>query len=199
MAGQHAWPMEWPIAPVKLAKTKLAKEKALAFVCAFGFRDLAWATVYQSEVAGWVEKVPILIDQLYVGPTLIYIPIMTYGILKLQMLDIEIRLKSTIRNSVLAGIFGVLYYLISEGANTLLSDQLGGLIGFAASALLTLFLTPLHRWADRFSSKLVSADIDDSDYSASRSLQIYSAAVEDTLAYGEMSCRRGLILSSQSA
>ena len=175
------------LAGVKLAKTKLAKEKALAFVCAFGFRDLAWAALYLSVVTGWIEKAPIFLGQLYVGPTLIYIPIMVYGILKLQMLDIEIRLKSTIRNSVLAGIFVVLYYLISEGANTLLSDQLGGLIGFAASALLTLFLTPLHRWADRFSSKLVSADIDNADYPAARSLQIYSAAVEETLAYGEIS------------
>ncbi len=174
------------LAGVKLAKTKLGKEKALAFVCAFGFRDLAWATVYLAATTGLVEKVPMLIYQLYVGPTLIYIPIMAYGILKLQMLDIEIRLKSTVKNSVLAGIFVALFYLISEGANTILSDQLGGLIGFAASALLTLFLTPLHRWADHFSSKLVSADIDDDDYPASRSLQIYSAAVEETMAYGEI-------------
>ena len=62
-----------------------------------------------------------------------------------------------------------------------------GLIGFAASALLTVFLTPLHHWAERFSSKLVSADTDDADYPASRSLQIYSAAVEEALAYGEIS------------
>ncbi len=172
---------------VKSAKTKLAKEKALAFVCAFGFRDLAWATVYLAATIGWVDKIPILIHQIYVGPTLIYIPIMVYGILKLQMLDIEIRLKSTIRNSVLAGIFGILFYLVTEGANTLLSDQFGGLIGFAVSALVTLFLTPLHSWADKVSSKLVSADIDDPDYRASRSLQIYSAAVEETLAYGEIS------------
>ena len=78
---------------VKLANTKLARERAIAFVCALGFRDLAWATVYLSVVTGWVEKVPMLIDQLYIGPTLIYIPIMAYGILKLQMLDILMSLS----------------------------------------------------------------------------------------------------------
>lgn len=176
------------------AKTKLARERAIAFVCAFGFRDLAWATVYLSVVTGWVEKAPILIDQLYIGPTLIYIPIMAYGILKLQMLDIEIRLKTTIKNGVLAGIFVVLFYLISEGSSELVSNQLGGIIGFAASALLTLFLTPLHRWAERFASKLVSADIDDADYAQSRSLQMYSAAVEETLAYGEVTQAQILLL-----
>jgi len=168
------------------AKTKLARERAIAFVLAFGFRDLAWATVYLSVVTGWVEKVPILIDQLYIGPTLIYIPIMAYGILKLQMLDIEIRLKTTIKNSVLAGMFLAFFFLISEGSNEYLSNQLGGIIGFGVSALLTLFLTPLHKWAERFSSKLVGSDIDDADYPESRSLQMYSTAVEETQAYGEI-------------
>lgn len=174
------------LAGVKMAKTKLAKEKALAFVLAFGFRDLAWAVVLLSVVTGWVEKAPNLIDQLYVGPTLIYIPIIVYGILKLQMLDIEIRLKSTVKNSVRAGIFVALFYVISEGADTLVSSQIGGLIGFAASALLTLFLTPLQSWADRFSSSMVSTDINNVDYADTRSLQMYSAAVEETLAYGEI-------------
>jgi hypothetical protein len=174
------------LAGVKAAKTKLAKERAIAFVCAFGFRDLAWASLYLSVITGWIVKAPLLLGQLYVGPTLIYIPIMVYGILKLQMLDIEIRLKSTIKNSILAGMFVVMFYLISEGADVLVTSQLSGLIGFAASALLTLFLTPLHHWADRFSSNLVSADIDSPDYPASRSLQMYSAAVEETLAFGEI-------------
>lgn len=174
------------LAGVFLAKTKLAKEKALAFVLALGFRDLAWATVYLSVTTGWVVKIPTLIDQLYIGPTLIYIPIMVYGILKLQMLDIEFRLKSTIKNSILAGIFVGLFYVISEGADILLSTQFGGLIGLVASALLTLFLTPLQRAVDRISSRLVSADIENADYPASRSLQMYSAAVEETMAYGEI-------------
>jgi hypothetical protein len=171
---------------VTTANTKLAKEKALAFVFAFGIRDFAWATVFLAAATGWIKSNEMFFTQLYVIGTLIYIPIMTYGILKVQMLDIEIRLKTTIKNTALAGIFVGLFYVISEGSNELLSNQLGGLIGFAASALLTLFLTPLHRWAERFSSKLVDADIDDADYADSRSLQIYSASVEETMAYGDI-------------
>jgi hypothetical protein len=171
---------------VKAAQTKLAREKAWAFVFAFGFRDLAWATLYLSVITGWIEKAPLLLGQLYVGPTLIYIPIMVYGILKLQMLDIEIRLKSTLKNSFLAGTFVAMYYLVSESVDTLLTDQLSGIIGIVVSGLLTLFLTPLHRWADGFASKLVGKDIDSPDYSASRSEQMYSAAVDETLSFGEV-------------
>ena len=52
------------LAGVKQAKTKLSREKALAFVCAFGFRDLAWAALYLSVVTGWIEEAPILLGQL---------------------------------------------------------------------------------------------------------------------------------------
>jgi hypothetical protein len=175
------------IVGVRTAKTKLAREKAIAFVCAFGIRDLIWATVYFVAFTGLIEKAPMFFTQLYVLATLIYIPIMAYGILKVQMLDIEIRLKKTIKNTFLAGAFVAFYYLISEGVNNLLSNSLGDLIGFVVSALLTLFLSPLHKWAEGFATRLADPDIDNADYAETRSLQVYSASIEDSLAYGEIS------------
>jgi len=169
---------------VKKAKTQLEKEKAMAFVCAFGVRDLAWAAVYFAAVTGLIMKAPMFFNQLYVGATLVYIPIMIYGILKVQLLDIEIRLKSTIKNTLLGGAFIAFFYLISEGTNEFLSSQLGGVVAFVVSILLTIFLSPLHRWAEHVASRLIHGDIDSPDYSASRGLQIYSAAVEEALAYG---------------
>jgi len=177
---------------VQKATTQLSREKALAFVLAFGIRDLAWAAVYfvaTIVVAGGLEDSPevnILLSQLYAAGTLLYIPIVTYGILKVQLLDIEVRLQSTVRNSVLAGAFVAVYYLISEGVNNLISSQLGDIVGFLACAVLAIFLAPLHRWADRFAERLVSADTDSPDYAANRGLQVYSAAVEEAVAYGEI-------------
>jgi len=177
---------------VNKATTQLAREKALAFVVAFGIRDLAWAAVYfvaAIVVAGGLDDTPeinILLSQLYAGGTLLYIPIVTYGILKVQLLDIEVRLQSTVRNTVLASTFIAVYYLISEGVNNLISNQLGEIIGFLVCAVLAIFLAPLNRWADRFAEKLVNADTDSPDYVANRGLQIYSAAVEEALAYGEI-------------
>jgi len=168
------------------ANTKLAREKALAFVLAFGIRDLAWASVYLAAATGWVVGREMFINQLYAGSTLLYIPIVAYGILKVQLLDIEVRLQSTVRNSVLAGGFVAVYYLISEGVNNLISNQLGEIIGFLVCAVLAIFLAPLNRWAGRFAEKLVSADTDSPDYAANRRLQIYSAAVEEALSYGDI-------------
>jgi len=176
----------------KKAGTELSREKMLAFVFAFGIRDLAWAAVYFLAAiveAGGLDDSPelnILLSQLYAAGTLLYIPIVAYGILKVQLLDIEIRLRSTVRNTVLAGSFIAVFYVISEGANNFISNQLGEIIGFLVCAVLAIFLAPLHRWADRFAKQLVSADTDSPEYAANRGLQIYSAAVEEALAYGEI-------------
>jgi len=171
---------------LKTANSKLAREKARAFVLAFGIRDLAWASLYLAAATGWIEGREAVFNQIYAGSTLLYIPIVAYGILKVQLLDIEIRLQSTIRNTVLAGAFIAVFYVISEGANNFISNQLGEIIGFLVCAVLAIFLAPLHRWANRFAERLVSADTDSPDYAANRGLEIYSAAVEEALAYGEI-------------
>lgn len=171
---------------LKTARTKLAREKALAFVAAFGIRDLAWASVYLAAATGWIEGRDTLFNLIYVGSTLLYIPIVAYGILKVQLLDIEIRLQSTIRNTVLASTFVAVFYVISEGTNALIENQLGDVAGFVACALLAIFLAPLHRWAERFAAKLVNADTGTPDYAENRGLQIYTAAVDEAMAYGEI-------------
>lgn len=171
---------------LKAANTRLAREKALAFVLAFGIRDIAWASLYLAAATGWIEGREMVFNQIYAGSTLLYIPIVAYGILKVQLLDIEIRLQSTIRNTVLASTFIAVYYLISEGANNFISNQLGEVIGFLVCAVLAIFLAPLNRWANRFAGRLVSVDTDSPDYAANRGLQVYSAAIEEALAYGEI-------------
>lgn len=175
------------LAGLKAAKTKLAREKALAFILAFGIRDLSWFLVYLAAATGWIEGNEMLFNLLYAGSTLLYIPIIAYGILKVQLLDIEIRLQSTITNTVLAGAFIAVYYVVSEGINSFIENQFGDILGFLVCAVLAIFLAPLHRWAGRFTERLVRADTDSPDYAANRGLQIYSASVEEALAYGEIS------------
>ena len=173
---------------LKTASTRLAREKMRAFVLAFGIRDIAWASVYLADATGWINSAgrDAVVSQVYAGSTLLYIPIVAYGILKVQLLDIEIRLQSTVRNTVLASAFIAVFYLISESANNFISNQLGDILGFVVCAVLAVFLAPLHRWADRFAEKLVSADTRSPDYESNRGLQIYTAAVEEAMAYGEI-------------
>ena len=173
---------------LKTASSRLAREKMRAFVLAFGIRDIAWASVYLAAATGWInsEGREAVINLLYAGSTALYIPIVAYGILKVQLLDIEIRLQSTVRNTVLASAFIAVFYLISESANNFISNQLGDILGFVVCAVLAIFLAPLHRWADRFARKLVRVDNEIPGYADDRRMQIYNSAVEEALAYGQV-------------
>jgi|TARA_B100000315_G_scaffold72465_1_gene66007 ABC-type Fe3+-siderophore transport system permease subunit len=123
---------------------------------------------------------------LYAGSTLIYIPLVTYGALKLQLFDVDIRLKTTIRRSTLAAMFVALFFLVSEGANYFLSSMLGDVLGIVVAALLVFFLAPLSRWAEWVSTSLLSKNMQTSEYESYRKFQMYSTAVEETLALGEI-------------
>jgi hypothetical protein len=139
-----------------------------------------------AAATGWIESNEMFFNQLCAGSTLLYIPIVAYGILKVQLLDIEIRLQSSITNTVLAGAFVAVFYLVSEGVNSFIEKQFGDVLGLVVCAVLAIFLALLHRWAGRFTERLVGADTDSPDYAANRGLQIYSASVEEALAYGEI-------------
>ncbi|MGA9573208.1 MAG: hypothetical protein WBS20_04585 [Lysobacterales bacterium] len=52
---------------------------------------LARSSVYFAAATGWIEGGATVFDQIHVGSTLLYISIVAYGILKVQLLDIEIR------------------------------------------------------------------------------------------------------------
>jgi uncharacterized membrane protein YccC len=150
---------------IRSSRTKLAKQRAWLFTLAFGLRDLAWtvtfiaaATSDMRVINGVHERVaPFgmsltrfdeIVSVIYAGSSLVYIPIVTYGALKLQLFDVDIRLKKTIRQSTLAAMFIALFFLISEGASSNFSSMLGNFLGIALAACLVFFLAPLSRWAE---------------------------------------------------
>ena len=132
------------------------------------------------------NKDQLIFALMYAGSTLLYIPIVTYGILRQQMLDIDLHLKTTVKGSTLAAVFLALFFLISEGASNFFTAWLGDLLGLAVAALMIFLLAPLHRWAEWISSTVVTHDTENEDYKTYRKLQMYSAAVEEALLIGEV-------------
>ncbi|MDG1441751.1 MAG: hypothetical protein P8R02_03575 [Pseudomonadales bacterium] len=188
---------------IRSSRTKLAKQRAWLFTLAFGLRDFAWTVTFiaaatsDMRVINSVHKrvAPFgmsltrfdeIVSLIYAGSSLVYIPIVTYGALKLQLFDVDIRLKKTSRQSTLAAMFIALFFLISEGASSNFSSMLGNFLGIALAACLVFFLAPLSRWAEWVSSSLLSQDMQGTDYESYRKFQMYSAAVEETLALGEI-------------
>jgi len=178
VASIHAW---------RTAKSGIVRERAGLFALAFGFRDLGWCMSYgifawlmwtQPELTdmpavGWLGKM------VYALGSLAAVPLIAYGILRTQLFDIDLRLRWTIKQSTLAGIWLAIMFLISEGASTFFSAELGNVAGLLAAAVVIFFLAPLQRFADRVASAAMPNTKNTPEYAAFRKMQVYESALAE--------------------
>lgn len=169
-----------------------ARDRARSFAVAFGIRDVCWGIVYGGAI--WLAvsgdyavvspDVTSPIYLLYALGTLLAVPLVAYGILRAQLFDIDLRIQWTIKQSTLAAIFVALVYLISEGADRFLSEELGNWAGLLASALVVFFLAPLQRFAERVASMAMPNTENTLEYAAFRKMQVYESSFSDALLGG---------------
>jgi len=172
--------------------TGMAKSRARSFALAFGVRDILWFIVY-----GWaillihqgsysVVEVDVTSSAylLYALGTLLAVPLIAYGILRTHLFDIDLQIQWTIKQSTLAAIFVALVYLMSEGADRFLSEELGNWTGLLASALVVFFLAPLQRFAERVASAAMPNTQNTPEYAAFRKLQVYESSLSEAMTGG---------------
>ena len=151
VASIHAW---------LIAQRGIARQRAGIFALAFGLRDIGWTLSYgisawlmwsQADMTampdiGWLMKIASALG------TLLAVPLIAYGVLRTQLFDIDLKIRWTIKQSTLAGIFVALMFLISEGASKFLEAELGNWAGLLAATVVVFFLAPLQRFSERIAS-----------------------------------------------
>jgi hypothetical protein len=194
VASIHAW---------RTAQRGIARERAGIFALAFGLRDLGWGLSYaifawliwtQPEMTtmpdlGWLGKF------VYALGTLLAVPLIAYGILRAHLFDIDLRVRWTIKQSTLAATIVAIMFVLSEGAERLLSADLGSVGGLMVAALVVFVLTPLQRFAERVASVAMPNTENTPEYVAFRKLQVYEAALTEALPDGKISERERELLN----
>lgn len=188
IAALHAWHRA----------TGIARTRAGFFILGFGIRDICWGIVYAGAVWSistgndlndtWVQG-----TNIYAMGTLLAIPVIAYGILRTQLFDIDLRIRWTIKQSTLAGIFVAVMFLISEGASEFLSAELGSVAGLLAAAVLMFFLAPLQRFAERVANTAMPNTKNTPEYASFRKMQVYEAALSEAQAGGVSQKERTLL------
>jgi hypothetical protein len=193
VASIHAW----RIAP------NSTRPSARAFVVAFGVRDVCWGFVYGTAIAMiWFGQYSVVdsdasgpIYLVYVFGTLIAVPLIAYGILRTHLFDIDLKIRWTIKQSTLAGVFVAIMYVISEGAAQFLSTELGNFSGLLAAAVVMFFLAPLQRFAEGVAAKAMPNTNNTPEYAAHRKMQVYEAAVAEAQQEGGISDKERSLLN----
>jgi hypothetical protein len=193
----HAW---------LVAPAGIAKDRARIFVIGFGIRDILWGIIYLTAIwqvlSGAYEIVPetgseIAIDWMsivYATGTFVAIPMIAYGILRTQLFDIDLKIRWTIKQSTLAGIFVATMFVISEGAAQFLEAELGNIAGLLAAAVVMFFLAPLQRFSEKVAAAAMPNTENTPEYAAFKKMQVYESAIRDAQAEGGISSKERTLL-----
>lgn len=202
LAALHTW---------MTAKGSAERERARAFTVAFGVRDVLWVVTFGYFTAyfygligtGDIENprpddllFHFIMPLLYQLAIVFYVPLVAYGVLRVQLFDIDLRIKRTLKRGTVAAAFVATFFIVSELAGNYLSDQFGAVLGVLGTGALVFFLDPIQRAAERFSDAAMPNTVDTPEYETFRKLQVYDSAVRAALEDGRISKRQRRVLDS---
>ena len=185
------------VVALRRARTELARRRARVFLWAFGMRDLIWGGIYLVAMVWGNVITPTglaWMGQFYGGSLLVYSVLVGYGILTVQLLDIDLKVRWTIKQGTIAAAFLAVFFLVSEGSALFLSQALGNALGLVAAALLIFLMAPLQRAAERVAERAMPGVRDTPEYASYRKLQVYAAALESAYQEGGVTDRERAML-----
>ncbi len=114
---------------------------------------------------------------LFPAASLLFMLMLAYSILKVQLFHIDLRIKMGLRRSFVVAPFAVAFFVATESLESLVPFD-SYWLGLAAAGVLTLAFVPLQRWASRLADGLMPTVQESPAYRARRAREIYAAAVE---------------------
>jgi len=194
VASIHAWHIA----------AAVNRARARSFALAFGLRDICWGFSYGVSlwliwIGAYMTESETDLDMpakiVYALGTLLCVPLVAYGILRSHLFDIDLRLRWTIKQSTLAAVIVTIIFVISEGADRLLSAELGNVAGLFAAAAVVFFLAPLQRLAESVAAAAMPHTQNTPEYAAFRKMQVYEEAVMEAHFEGGISDKERSLLN----
>ncbi len=165
-----------------------ARYKARLYAVAFATMDVPLIAYSFLPFVLSDEQFPILLYGVYASLS-VFPLLLAYAILRGQLFDLDIRLKTTLRRGVLASGFPLAYLVFSQIGENILNRELGILAGGIAAALLLLLLAPLQRFSHRVADAAIPGVKDTQQYQVFRKMEVYKDTLESFLVDGTLSER----------
>lgn len=121
---------------------------------------------------------------------LLGVALLAYGILRMQLFDIDVRLRWGIARSFLVGIFLAVFFIVGQLVEAIAGDNLGAIAGAVASGLLLFLLHPLQKLTERMGAAAVPrARPQDAQYVLERKRDTYRNAYAMAWADGHLTAK----------
>ena len=175
----------------------LARKKSGALLLAFSVRDITWAGIYLAVVTagfGLVDEsgdaetmlLGFTIGTIGLIGYIVYVVLTGYGIATVNLLDIDLKVKWTLKRSTITAVFLAVFFVVSEGVSGVLSETVGTVVGLLSTGALLFFLAPLENLAGRFADRAMPNVQDTPEYIDFRRLEIFGEAYVSALDRGEI-------------
>lgn len=188
------------------ATTKLGKARAKAFAIAFGIWDAVRLVstflfiVVVPRLAGNPNVIatlgnPLDLVGVWLYPVTIFLfaPLLAYGVLRTQLLDIQIKLRFTINKGALGASSLLVFFIVAQMIESFLGNSLGILGGALAGGLFFL-LSPVQKAAERLAQRATPGARPVGDMTAKERVQLYQEQLEFAFADGNVSKKERMLL-----
>lgn len=156
----------------------IGRRQATAYALAFGWRDLSWIFV--------LGVLPVLTGSsmtnsdplptvMYAASGVVFVLLLAYGVLSAQLFDIDVGARFVIRQSTVAAAAAVVFFLVTEVAEQLVSAE-GLLPGVAAAVVIALAFKPLQTVGRRVAARALPQRTDAEE--RSHRVQLYETALQ---------------------
>lgn len=172
-----------------------ARNRAKWFAIAFGIRDVYVGVA--NLLYPVVRDTPLWGDFIYnagqVSVYLVYLLLLTYGVLRTQLFDIDLKVKFALEQSTVGAFFAGAFFAGDYLLQRIIPVE-GVVLGFLASAAIALALRPIQRFAEGFANRVMGDVEDTAEYIRARKHTVYRAALEGAVEDGLISDRERAIL-----
>jgi hypothetical protein len=170
------------ISAYRNASNPMSKDRALIFAIAFGFRDLFGAAfvIYFTALDGFFRPHGDVLFILTVPVVdLFFYSLLTYGILKSQLFDIDLRLKGGLRHSIAALPYAVVFLVAQEAVERFVLLPFDSFwAGLLAAGSIVVLMRPIQTQADAIADKILPGIDRSAGYLESRKDEVYRHALE---------------------
>jgi len=165
-----------------------ARDRAKWFAVAFGTRD-AYVGIMLTLVSV-IRPIEFWGDFVYNSGValmyLLYMAFLTYGVLRTQLFDLELRIKVAVKWSTVASMIAGAFFVGSEVLESFIPLE-GQLLGLVSAGLVVAALRPVQRLSEKLVGQLMPGVDPTPNYINQRKTEVYSAAFEVALADGVIS------------
>lgn len=120
--------------------------------------------------------------------------LLAYAILRQQLLDIDLKVKWTIKQSTVAAAFIGVFFVVSNGVQTFFQGSFGPYRGIAAAGALVFAIAPLQRAAERVANAAMPGVKTTSEMSPDARLHLYREQARAAWSDGAISKDERLLL-----